>query len=177
MAWTTPRTWVTSEVVSASLMNTHVRDQFNETGPAQVSTAGRILVSDAANSLAGRLLVSDAVTTSETTASTSYTDLATSGPSVTATTSTAAVIWFAARLSNDSTNGTFVSVDVSGATTTGPSDNRALEFRPATAGYSHSAGYGYISGLTAGSNTFKLEYKVSAGTGTFSNRRIAVMPL
>ncbi|MGH2663694.1 MAG: hypothetical protein ACRDH8_13010 [Actinomycetota bacterium] len=29
MAWTAPRTWVTSEVVTASVMNTHVRD--NET--------------------------------------------------------------------------------------------------------------------------------------------------
>lgn len=29
MAWTTPRTWVTSEVVSASLLNTHVRDNLN----------------------------------------------------------------------------------------------------------------------------------------------------
>jgi hypothetical protein len=29
MAWTTPRTWVTSEVVSATHMNTHVRDNLN----------------------------------------------------------------------------------------------------------------------------------------------------
>ena len=29
MAWTTPRTWTTSELVTASIMNTHVRDQFN----------------------------------------------------------------------------------------------------------------------------------------------------
>jgi len=29
MAWTTPRTWVTSELVTASVMNTHVRDNLN----------------------------------------------------------------------------------------------------------------------------------------------------
>lgn len=29
MAWTTPRTWVTGEIVTASLMNTHVRDNLN----------------------------------------------------------------------------------------------------------------------------------------------------
>lgn len=29
MAWTTPRTWVASEVVTASLLNTHVRDNLN----------------------------------------------------------------------------------------------------------------------------------------------------
>src|SRR5262245_53312656 len=30
MSWTTPRTWVTSELVTASVMNAHVRDQFLE---------------------------------------------------------------------------------------------------------------------------------------------------
>ena len=30
MAWTEPRTWVTSELVTAAQMNTHVRDNFNE---------------------------------------------------------------------------------------------------------------------------------------------------
>lgn len=29
MAWTTPRTWVVSEIVSASVMNTHIRDNLN----------------------------------------------------------------------------------------------------------------------------------------------------
>ena len=28
MAWTSPRTWVTSELVTAALMNTHVRDNL-----------------------------------------------------------------------------------------------------------------------------------------------------
>ena len=28
MSWTTPRTWVTNEMVSASIMNVHVRDNF-----------------------------------------------------------------------------------------------------------------------------------------------------
>ena len=29
MAWTTPRDWVAGEVVTAAIMNTHVRDDFN----------------------------------------------------------------------------------------------------------------------------------------------------
>jgi len=29
MAWTAPRTWVTSEIVTAALMNTHVRDNLS----------------------------------------------------------------------------------------------------------------------------------------------------
>lgn len=30
MAWTTPRSWVAGEVVTAALLNTHLRDQLNE---------------------------------------------------------------------------------------------------------------------------------------------------
>lgn len=30
MAWTTPRTWVAGEVVTASIMNTHVRDNLDD---------------------------------------------------------------------------------------------------------------------------------------------------
>lgn len=30
MAWTTPRTWVAGEIVTAAIMNTHVRDNLNE---------------------------------------------------------------------------------------------------------------------------------------------------
>lgn len=33
MAWTTPRTWVTSEIVTASQLNTHVRDNLNAVFP------------------------------------------------------------------------------------------------------------------------------------------------
>lgn len=29
MAWTAPRTWVTSETVTSTIMNTHVRDNLN----------------------------------------------------------------------------------------------------------------------------------------------------
>ena len=29
MAWTTPRTWVVGELVTASMMNTHIRDNLN----------------------------------------------------------------------------------------------------------------------------------------------------
>lgn len=34
MAWTTPRTWVADEVVTATVMNTHVRDNFKAIGDA-----------------------------------------------------------------------------------------------------------------------------------------------
>lgn len=38
-SWTTPRTWAVGEVVTAAIMNTHVRDDLNETLPARAVDA------------------------------------------------------------------------------------------------------------------------------------------
>ena len=38
-SWSTPRDWTTGEIVTASIMNTHVRDEFNEAVAAQASSA------------------------------------------------------------------------------------------------------------------------------------------
>ncbi len=66
MAWTAPRTWVTAEVVTAALMNTHIRDNLLETATAKVTTAGDLVHATAANALArlavgssGQYLISD----------------------------------------------------------------------------------------------------------------------
>jgi hypothetical protein len=52
MAWIAPRTWVNGELVNASLLNTHVRDNMLETAVAKVTTAGDIVYATAANALA-----------------------------------------------------------------------------------------------------------------------------
>ena len=49
MAWSSPRTWVTGEIVTAALMNTHVRDNFNVTAPAVLTAQGDLLYGSAAN--------------------------------------------------------------------------------------------------------------------------------
>ena len=51
MAWTAPRTWVTAEVVTAALLNTHVRDNLLQTAPALVTTKGDLVGGTAANTL------------------------------------------------------------------------------------------------------------------------------
>ena len=51
MAWTAPRTWVVGEVLTAALLNTHLRDNLLETAPAKVTTAEDILVATAGNAL------------------------------------------------------------------------------------------------------------------------------
>jgi hypothetical protein len=42
VAWTTPRTWVAGETVTAALMNTHVRDNLKMAGDPWVSYVGTI---------------------------------------------------------------------------------------------------------------------------------------
>ncbi len=51
MAWTTPRTWTTAEVVTKSIMDTHVRDNLNETAPAKAAAKGDTFAATAANAI------------------------------------------------------------------------------------------------------------------------------
>ena len=51
MSFTSPRTWVTNELVTASFMNTDIRDNMLETAPAKVTTAGDIVYATAANAI------------------------------------------------------------------------------------------------------------------------------
>ena len=52
MAWSSPRTWVALEVLTAALLNTHLRDNLLETAPAKVTTAGDLVYASGANALA-----------------------------------------------------------------------------------------------------------------------------
>jgi hypothetical protein len=69
----------------------------------------------------------------------------------------------------------FMSFAVSGASTQAATDARAL----AVAGNDivRASATSLVCGLTPGSNTFTAQYRVSAGTATFSNRDIVVIPL
>lgn len=51
MSWTTPKTWTTGELVTAEMMNTHVRDNMLETAPAKVTTAGDLVYASGQNAL------------------------------------------------------------------------------------------------------------------------------
>ncbi len=51
MAWTNPRTWVAAEIVSASNMNTHVRDNMDETAPAKAANNLELFEATGANAL------------------------------------------------------------------------------------------------------------------------------
>lgn len=121
------------------------------------------------------------VATSQTTTSTSYTDLTTAGPSVTVTIGSSGLALV--TLSADMYNGTsgayaFTSFVVSGGNTVAASDANGISVGGSTANPEILIGRTVLlTGLTAGSTTFKLQYRVSGGTGTFINRNIAVVPL
>ena len=205
MAWTTPRTWVTGETVTAALLNAHVRDNFRETSPFTVTTAGDISYADAANSMNSRVGIgaalsmlastgsapvwrtpaTDGDTGAGTTSGTVYESLG--GPGflgfsgeieASVTTGTGALILFKAGLANSSAHAeTYMSYSVSGATTAAASDAAAIWYESGLANdRALFGGFDYKTGLTAGTNVFTLEGRVSAGTGRFVHPEIFVLP-
>ena len=117
------------------------------------------------------------VTTSESTAATSYTDLATSGPAVTLVTGTKVLITITSEYTNSGINITAMSIAVSGATTLA-AGTYELKSMPVVAGqYSSGSASFYVSGLTAGSNTFTAKYAVVGGIGYWLKRHILVQAI
>jgi hypothetical protein len=115
------------------------------------------------------------VNTQQTTTSSSYTDLSTSGPAVTLSTGTSALVTLSCMsYNNDGAYLCYMSVAVSGASTISASDDAAILTRY---GQQTSVSRTFIlTGLTAGSNTFTSKYKVSATTtGNFGYRSITVV--
>jgi hypothetical protein len=116
------------------------------------------------------------VLTLQSTTSSSYTDLATVGPSITATTGTTALVTFTVTTDATTLGGDqgYASVAVSGATTVAASDDWSTVTRLGGNFVTMSRTYGF-TGLTAGSNVFTLKYKNGSGsTSRFSNRGLVV---
>jgi hypothetical protein len=114
-------------------------------------------------------------TTSQSTTSTSFVDLATVD-SVTLSTGTRALVSFSAFVTAGGTGAySVVSVAVSGASTIAAGAVNACFIASPTGSYQGSPSRTtVISGLTAGINTFTLKYRVTASTGLFENREIFV---
>ncbi|NUT53675.1 MAG: hypothetical protein HOV94_41260 [Saccharothrix sp.] len=178
MAWSAPMTAIANSAFTAAHFNQFVRDNLNETAPAKATAAGRVFVSTGANSIAERAPTRAVVGTAEATSSTSYTNLTTSGPAVTVTTGASAlVLWTATTQSNTANALCYMSLEISGATTQAASDTWSLSvIHPVAATNLKYAAF-YFFPLTAGNNTFTTKYRVSAGTGTFTNRQLFVFPL
>lgn len=119
------------------------------------------------------------VVTQETTASTTYANLTTGGPTVTVTTGPVALFAIGCHMSNSSTGArNLASMDLSGSTTVVAGDTHIVAMdEQDTANRMISASRVQLyTGMTAGSNTFKMVYRVSGGTGAFAARHGLVIP-
>jgi hypothetical protein len=123
------------------------------------------------------------VATQQSTTSTSYTDLATSGPAVTVTTGTKALVivtgYLDAAADGFAGVSAYMSYGVTGATTSAASDDRAIINQTVSGTNTNNRmSAASVVTLTAGSNTFTSKYRSSASRIVqFSNRDIFVMNL
>lgn len=176
-------TAVANTVFSAAQFNQFVRDNLNETAPAKATAAGSHFVATGVNAIVERLTQGATDLNSGTTTATSFANLdapAAIGPTVTVETGPSALVIVQSQLSNSGAGSSRMAYEVSGATTIAAADNRGT-------GVFGSAGVAIIASstalhfagvaLTPGVNTFTAKYRVSSGTGTFTQRRIIVFPL
>lgn len=176
MAWNIPFTAVAGQPFTAVMANAQMRDNLNATAPALATTISSWFVGTGTNAITERIPAQASATGSSTTTSTSYTNLGDGvTTSVTVATGTSAWVLLYCNLNNSGTNNTWLSVAVSGATTIAASDTWAL-MRNQTGGERLGVQSFFNGTLTPGNNTFTLRYRVTAGTGTFSVRRLGVIP-
>jgi hypothetical protein len=132
-----------------------------------------------------------ATATSCTYTATSYntTNCTTSNPAVTVTTTTRALVIVTAQITASGASAAgdvlgWAGFAVSGATTLAAADSNALLVGSTGSSTGADATHGrvsvtvYLSALTAGSNTFTMQYKSTGGDSiTIQNRSLTVIPL
>ena len=120
------------------------------------------------------------VATSQTTTSGTYADLATSGPAVSVTTGTKALVTLGCGFQHSVTTAlSNMGFTVSGATTVAAANASSVQcdctvINTVRFRYSNTI---LVTGLTAGINTFTAKYLTNAATATFSDRVITVEAL
>ena len=118
---------------------------------------------------------------SASTTSTSYVTTLTgdtTAVSVTLVTGTTALVQMGAQFANNTaTASTYLSISVSGATTLAASDVNGMRFQVGDSYTKMISRYRVLSGLTAGTNTFTLNYRcsTSAATSSFDSRDLIVV--
>ena len=165
----------------SSTANTNTRLGIGTTGQLLTVVAGVPSWSNAPSSSPASAVAS--VATRQSTSSTSYTDLTTSGPAVTLTTGTKVLVIVSAAIDQNGADDRpgYMDFAVSGATTRAASDTTALigagnSSFPSTNANRNSSAQSIT--VTAGSNTFTAKYHgTSSNTVFFTNRTITVIDL
>lgn len=127
--------------------------------------------------------VSSFLTNQEGTTSTTYTDLTTAGPSVTAYVGASGqvLVMLSAQIICDAGTQGSMSFAISGASTQSASDFRGARRYNGTASnetlFTSTANIVQVINLASGSTTFTAKYRTSGGSATFVNRSLIVIPM
>jgi hypothetical protein len=180
VAWTTFPTLIDGQIWTGAHTQL-IRDNFAETAPAKATTPGSHFAGTGTNSIAERIPATatnlGAGSVGSTT-STSYIQAltGTTCPALTITTGVKALVSFSTRQTAATAGqNVWTSIAVTGASSiTTNLDNWAASWDGTG---QHYYGVTYLeTGLTAGSNIFTMQCRVSSGTGTFSTQRVSVVP-
>lgn len=178
MAWSAPITWVGGQVPTAAILNAQIRNNMLETMPAKATQEGQIFVGNGPNSITTRIPDAARLNVFESTTSATYTDLATVGPSVTATHGSYVVIFWSCLVQNSVANAdSYMSWTMSGANTRAADDVWSIrqDGVPATNPWRFGS-VDVLTNLTPGTTTFTAKYRRDTGTADFTDRFIGVIP-
>lgn len=152
-----------------------------------VGTNGQVLAADSGESTGAKWVAppvgmaaasSAAVATSQTTSSTSYTDLATVGPAVTVAVgaSGVAIVTITSQILPPSGTAT-ASFALSSGNTLAAADDNAISYTCDASGNGgiQASTVTVLTGLTPGSTVFTMKYKGTSVSNAFSNRKIGVV--
>lgn len=159
MAWSTPRTWSAAEVVTASLMNTHVRDNLNYLFAGVYST----YMSDEGD---------------YTTTSTTFTPVDSTGfaPSVTFTGTRGRASFVGVIAYSAASQGIVFDVEVDGVSISGGDGIAGARCISSGATDVHdNIAFDVPFTVTAGARTVRLVWRVSGGTGTLKSNAGGIM--
>jgi hypothetical protein len=171
-------TAVANSTFTAAQFNAYVRDNLNETAPAKATAAGSYFVATGVNSIAERRGLSGADLASGTTTSTTYTDLtgASVGPSVSVVHGPNVLVIVRGSVENSGAGSARMGYAISGANSLAAADNRGIHVFGGAGVNVGCSDASFLGSLTPGTSTFTAKYRVSSGTGTFSARRLLVIP-
>ena len=152
MTWTTPRTWVTGEVLTATDLNTHLRDNLDA---LKAPPTAHNELDESSN---------------YTTTSVTFVDIDATNLSLTIeTTGGDVLVGFVGSVMH-STSGAVVLLDLDVDGSRLADDDGFLGVRPTNSSTSGNVSFVYlVTGLSAGSHTFKLQWRVTGGTATMHN--------
>jgi len=174
-----PETTLGDIAYRSSTANTNTRLGIGTTGQVLAVSGGVPAWTTPAS--AAPASATNRVDTSQSTTSTSYVGLATA-QSVTLTTGTKVLVIISSSIQGSGSNAHHASYAISGATTVSSSDTWAIvNSGDGGAGSKQILQMSYVSyqTVTAGSNTFTMQFRSGGGseTATFKNREITVIDL